>query len=341
MGKNRGVTMNKNIAVIGGGSWGTAIAENLTKNNFNVYLYAKRAEQVDKMIKTGRNKDYFPDYKLSDLIIPTSDIKEAVSNKNIVFISVPTSATREVTQKLKEYINKDTIVVSTAKGIEEDSFLTNSEIISEILPNKITVLSGPTHAEEVILDKPSAAVVASKDMKSAKEVQKAMSNIRFRAYTNPDITGVELGGAIKNIIALASGIIDGLGYGDNSVAALITRGLTEISRFGVELGANKATFSGLSGLGDLVVTCTSKHSRNRSFGYKIGQGLSIDEAERKVGQVVEGIKTTRSVILAKKGGKVKTEMPITEEIYKVLFENKDPLQAVDDLMKREIKTEIS
>lgn len=333
--------MTKKIAVIGGGSWGTAIAENLTKNNFNVYLYAKRAEQVNEMIKTGRNKDYFPDYKLSDFIIPTNDLKEAVSNKDIVFISVPTSATREVSKKVKKYISKDAIVVSTAKGIDEDSFLTNSEIISEELDNTITVLSGPTHAEEVILDKPTAAVVASKDMESAKVVQEAMSNIRFRAYTNPDIVGVELGGAIKNIIALASGIVAGLGYGDNSIAALITRGLAEISRFGVELGANKATFSGLSGLGDLVVTCTSEHSRNRSFGYKIGQGLSIDEAEREVGQVVEGIKTTRSVILAKKGGKVKTEMPITEEIYEVLFEDKDPLKAVDDLMNREIKTEIS
>ncbi|MGM0413809.1 MAG: NAD(P)H-dependent glycerol-3-phosphate dehydrogenase [Bacillota bacterium] len=333
--------MNKKIAVIGGGSWGTAIAENLTKNNFNVYLYAKRAEQVKEMIKTGRNKDYFPDYKLSDLIIPTNDLKEAVSNRDIVFISVPTSATREVSKKLKKYISKDAIVVSTAKGIDEDSFLTNSEMISEELTNKIAVLSGPTHSEEVILDKPSAAVVASKDMESAKAVQKVMSNIRFRTYTNPDIIGVELGGAIKNIIALAAGIIDGLDYGDNSIAALITRGLAEISRFGVELGANKATFSGLSGLGDLVVTCTSKHSRNRSFGYKIGQGLSVDEAELEVGQVVEGIKTTRSVILAKNGGKVKTEMPITEEIYEVLFEEKDPLQAVDDLMNREIKTEIS
>lgn len=332
--------MTKKIAVIGGGSWGTAIAENLTKNNFNVYLYARRAEQVNEMVKTGRNKDYFPDYKLSDFIIPTNDLKEAVSNKDIVFISVPTSATREVSKKVKKYISKDAIIVSTAKGIDEDSFLTNSEIISEELDN-ITVLSGPTHAEEVILDKPTAAVVASKDMESAKVVQEAMSNIRFRAYTNPDIVGVELGGAIKNIIALASGIVAGLGYGDNSIAALITRGLAEISRFGVELGANKATFSGLSGLGDLVVTCTSEHSRNRSFGYKIGQGLSIDEAEREVGQVVEGIKTTRSVILAKKGGKVKTEMPITEEIYEVLFEDKDPLKAVDDLMNREIKTEIS
>ncbi|MGM0420522.1 MAG: NAD(P)H-dependent glycerol-3-phosphate dehydrogenase [Bacillota bacterium] len=331
---------DKNITVVGAGSWGTAIAVNLTRNDHEVTLYSRRKDQVDGIKKSGYNKDYFPDIKLPDLIKPTSDLTAAVKEADIVFLSVPTSATRKMALKIKDLLKTEAIIVSTAKGIEEDRFLTNSQIIGEICSQSVVVLSGPTHAEEVILNMPTAVVVSSRDIKTAKKVQEIMSNLRFRAYTNPDTLGVELGAAVKNIIALASGISAGLSYGDNAIAALITRGLSEIRRFGAELGARKTTFAGLSGLGDLVVTCTSQHSRNRRFGYKIGQGLSKEEAAKEVGQVVEGIKTTRALIQAKKLGKIEAEMPITEEIYEVLFAEKTPVEAVNELMSRDMKTEI-
>ncbi len=334
--------MSTRIAVIGGGSWGTAIAVNLTRNEQPVKFYLRREEQVESIKKNGVNRDYFPQHRLPEIIEPTSDLEQAVGDSDIVFISVPTSSTREILAELKLFLKTGAIIVSTAKGIEENSLLTNSEIIAEALSpeEKLAVLSGPTHSEEVMAGKPTAAVVASQEEQTARKIQRLMSNKTFRAYTNPDVVGVELGGAVKNIIAVAAGIAYGLDYGDNAVAALITRGLAEMSRYGRERGAKIFTFSGLAGLGDLVVTCNSTHSRNRTFGYKIGQGKSFARAEEEVGQVVEGIKTTRALYQALQEEQIKTEMPITEEIYQVLFAGKSPDRAVEDLMTRDPKREI-
>ncbi len=267
-------------------------------------------------------------------------MKKSIKNSKTIILSVPTDATRKIMNSIKEYLKDDQIIISTAKGIEENTYLRNSEIIRKICSNKIAVLSGPTHAEEVIDDLPSAAVIAAKERKVAEKVQDMFMSKTFRVYTNPDIVGVEMGGAIKNIIAIAAGIADGLGYGDNSLAALMTRGLIEISRLGTYFDSKLLTFAGLSGMGDLVVTCTSKHSRNRRFGYNIGKGMNFSAALNKVGQAVEGIKTTKAVKQWMEEEKFDFELPITNEIYNVLFKEKDPLQAVDDLMLRGPKHEM-
>ncbi|MFW6030942.1 MAG: NAD(P)H-dependent glycerol-3-phosphate dehydrogenase, partial [Halanaerobiales bacterium] len=233
------------------------------------------------------------------------------------------------------------LIVSTAKGIEEDTYLRNSQIISNNCNNPVAILSGPTHAEEVINNLPTAAVVASKNKAAAKEIQELMMSAKFRVYTNPDIIGVELGGAIKNIMAIAAGIADGLSYGDNTKAALVTRGLHEMSRLGVSMGGSLLTYAGLTGMGDLVVTCTSLHSRNRRLGIKIGQGYTLKQAQAQVKQTVEGIRTTKAIYKWYKEGDYSFDIPITKQIYQVLFEEKDPLKAVDDLMLRGAKHEIA
>ncbi len=334
--------MDSDITVIGGGSWGTAIAVNLARNDLTVKLFLRREKQVKEIKETKINQDYFPQHKLPPEVIPTADLKKAVSNARIVFIAVPTEATRSIINEIAGHIGENTKVVSTAKGIEEETLQTNSEIIANHLNNnqKLAVLSGPTHAEEVMEGKPTAAVIASEDKDSARKIQRIMNNKSFRVYTNPDVIGVELGGAVKNIIAVAAGIAYGLNYGDNAIAALITRGLAEMSRYGKERGAKLYTFSGLAGLGDLIVTCNSSHSRNRTFGYKIGEGKTFSQAEQEVGQVVEGIKTTKALYTAFKKGKVRTELPITAEIYQVLFAGKSPDKAVEDLMTRDPKREM-
>jgi len=255
-------------------------------------------------------------------------------------MAVPTHASREILEKLQGMIDDNQIIVSTAKGIEERTYNRNSQIIREYLDNPIIVLSGPTHAEEVIKSLPTAVVAASKDKKSAELIQEIMMSSKFRVYTNPDTVSVEIGGAIKNIIAIAAGIADGLGYGDNTKAALVTRGLHEMSRLGVTMGGKLLTFAGLTGMGDLVVTCASMHSRNRRLGIKIGQGLSLEEALYEVRQTVEGVRTTRALYDWYKSGEYDFDIPITKQIYKVLFNNKNPLKAVDDLMLRGPKHEI-
>ncbi|NMA87236.1 MAG: NAD(P)-dependent glycerol-3-phosphate dehydrogenase, partial [Tissierellia bacterium] len=267
------------------------------------------------------------------------DISKVIYDKELIVLSTATHGIREVLESSKSEFNKEQVIVNVAKGIENNTLLMISEIVGEILPNNpYAILSGPSHAEEVARNIPTTVVSASKDKTVAEYVQDVFMSPYFRVYTNPDIIGVELGGSLKNVIALGAGISDGLGYGDNTKAALMTRGIIEISRLGVRLGANAKTFSGLSGVGDLIVTCTSMHSRNRRAGILIGQGQSLEEATKNVGMVVEGIKTTKSAYeLAKKNNVI---MPITDELYNVLYNGEDVKESVYNLMLRDKKPEL-
>lgn len=332
--------MDEKVAIIGGGSWGTAIAHLLAENNKQVLIYLRDSMQAEMINKNNVNQKYFPDHKLSPNIRATVDLEEAIKFSSIIFMAVPTSSTRFIMEKIQTLLTRDHVLISTAKGIEEDTFLRNSEIIKEYTSLPVAVLSGPTHAEEVINDLPTAIVIASPDRELAERIQDIMMSATFRVYTNPDMVGVEMGGAVKNIMAVASGIADGLGYGDNTRSALITRGLHEMSRLGVAFGGKLLTFAGLAGMGDLVVTCTSMHSRNRRFGIKIGSGLKKEEALESMNQVVEGVKTTRAVYDLYQNREFDFDLPITRQVYQVLFNNKDPFQAVNDLMMRGPKHEI-
>lgn len=321
------------VAVIGAGSWGTANAISLSKKGIKVSLWIRNLELLDKIINTRENTTYLPGVSLPLNIEASNDIEYCCKDSDIIVLGTPSHAIRETVSNIQNYINKDQVIVNLAKGIENDTLCRMSEIIVEYLPNNpIAVLSGPNHAEEVARDIPSATVVSSKHKKVAQFVQDTFMTSRLRVYTNPDIIGVELGGSIKNVIALGAGICDGLGFGDNTKAALMTRGIVEISRLGVALGARQNTFSGLSGIGDLIVTCTSMHSRNRRAGIAIGEGKTLEEVLRSTKMVVEGVRTTKSAYkLAEKTG---IEMPITEEIYRVLFENADVKNSVLNLMLR-------
>ena len=332
--------MSSVITVVGAGSWGTALANLLAENGENVNIYARDQKVVDSINEKNINYKYFPEHSLSSNLKAFSSLETSLKETEVVVISVPTQALKSVITKVKKFITEDTIIVSTAKGIDENSFKTNSEMIKDFGFNNVVVLSGPTHAEEVMDKLPTAIVSAAEKKKSAEKVQDLFMSKYFRVYTNPDIKGVELGGALKNVIALASGICDGLNFGDNTRAALITRALNEMSRFVDFHGAKTITLAGLSGMGDLVVTCTSMHSRNRRFGIEIGKGKSLMEAKNEVKQVVEGVKTTRAIYNWLKTNNLDLEMPITIQVYKVLFENKDPYQAVEELMLRSKKHEM-
>lgn len=332
--------MGSKITVIGAGSWGTALANLLAENGEDVRIYARDQKVVDSINQDQRNLKYFPDYKLNSQLKAFSNLKESLEEVDVVVISVPTQALTGVLAEIKNLINSETIIVSTAKGIDETSFKTNSQMIEEAGFKNVVVLSGPTHAEEVMDKLPTAIVSAAHNKKAAEKVQDLFMAKYFRVYTNPDIKGVELGGALKNVIAVASGICDGLDFGDNTRAALITRGLNEMSRFVDYHEASDLTLVGLSGMGDLVVTCTSMHSRNRRFGIEIGSGKSLLEAREEVNQVVEGVKTARAIYRWLNSEEVDLEMPITREVYQVLFEEKDPYQAVEELMLRSKKHEM-
>ena len=331
--------MNEKIGVLGGGSWGTALAILLGKKGLDVDIWLRDEKQVDEIIKSGENKKYLPKVKLPENLNVMTDVEKAIFNKDIILLAVPTHGVRGTLMNFKKYINKAQVIVNVAKGIENDTLMRISEIVKEILPeNKYAVLSGPSHAEEVAVDIPTTVVSASVHKSTAKYVQDVFMTPKFRVYTNPDIVGVELGGSLKNIIALGAGISDGLGYGDNTKAALMTRGIFEMARLGEKMGANPTTFSGLAGIGDLIVTCTSMHSRNRRAGILIGKGLDLDEAIKEVGMVVEGIRTTNSAYkLAKKHN---INMPITEELYSVLYQGKDVKDSVPNLMERDKKHEM-
>lgn len=326
-----------NITVLGAGSWGTAMAIHIHNLGHKIKLWMRDEKQKEGILKTHYNKHYLDAYVPEEIKL-TTNLDEALDKSNIVILAVPSHAIRSVTQDIKEIINKDAIIVNLAKGIETDTLKRMSEVISEFLTNDVVVLSGPSHAEEVCRQIPTACVLASKNIRACEVVQDAIMNENFRLYINKDVIGVELGGALKNIVALGAGISDGLGFGDNTKAALMTRGLAEITRLGVELGSDPLTFLGLSGMGDLIVTCTSMFSRNRRAGIKIGQGKSLEETLKEIGMVVEGVRTTKSAYRLSQLHKI--EMPITREIYSVLFEGKDARDAVYNLMTRSKKHEM-
>ncbi len=326
------------ISVIGSGSWGTAIAILLSKNGNDVVLWSRGKEKAEKIAQDRENKEYLPDIKLPDNIKVTY-IDEDVKNSDMIILAVPSKAVRETSKKFLPYFSENQIIVNLAKGIEEGSLLRLSEVIKEVVPFcRVGVLSGPSHAEEVGKGLVAACVAASEDIEVAEEIQKVFMSPTFRVYTNTDIIGVEIGGAMKNLIALAAGISDGVGFGDNSKAALMTRGIVEISRLGVAMGGKAETFSGLSGIGDLIVTCTSKHSRNRMAGILLGKGKTLEETLKEVHMVVEGVNTAKAAYDL--SVKYNVDMPITKEIYDVLFCGQDTKQAVVNLMTRDKTAEI-
>lgn len=325
------------ITFLGGGSFGTALAVLLAEKNNIVNVYDRDKNVVDEINIKRTNGKY-----MKELIIPSGvtafdNVEEAIEGAEYIVLSVPSHVIRTMCKLLKGKIPKDIPIISIAKGIEEDSDKRLSLVIEEELDNPVVVLSGPSHAEEVSMKLPTTIVSTSKDMKYASDVQDLFMNSYFRIYTNDDIIGVEIGGAVKNIIALAAGVIDGLGYGDNTKAALLTRGMKEISRVGIALGGKAETFYGLTGMGDLIVTCTSMHSRNRRAGLLIGKGMNVDEALKEVGMVVEGVKACRAFYQLKE--KINISMPITDGLYKGLFEGKDPKVIIDELMMRDKKSE--
>ncbi|MES5397138.1 NAD(P)H-dependent glycerol-3-phosphate dehydrogenase [Bacillus amyloliquefaciens] len=329
----------KKVAMLGAGSWGTALSLVLADNGHQVMMWGHRAELIDQINELHENKDYLPEVELSSSIIGTADVSEALKGADFIIVAVPTKAIREVLKKALPYIPKHSIFVHVSKGIEPDSLLRISELMEEELPEEyrkdIVVLSGPSHAEEVGLRHPTTVTSSSKNIEAAEAVQDLFMNQHFRVYTNPDMIGVEIGGALKNIIALAAGITDGLGYGDNAKAALITRGLAEIARLGTKMGGNPLTFSGLTGVGDLIVTCTSVHSRNWRAGNLLGKGYKLEEVLDQMGMVVEGVRTTKAAYQLSQ--KYQVKMPITEALHQVLFNGQKVETAVESLMAR-VKT---
>ncbi len=330
------------IGVLGAGSWGTTLAILIQKNGHDVSLWEYRKDVAERLGKKRVNDDFLPDIPISAEINITSDLDLCIRDKDAVLFVLPSHVFREVAEQLARLsLPDDTCIISATKGIENHSLLRMSEILGTVIPGikqeQIVVLSGPSHAEEVAREMPTVVTAASSSLDAAEQVQQICMNPHFRVYTNTDITGVELGGAFKNVIAIAAGISDGVGCGDNTKAALITRGIVEMTRLGVAMGARSETFSGLSGLGDLIVTCASQHSRNRFVGEQIGRGKTLHQVLDHMVMVAEGVRTTCSVMDLSE--KFNIEMPITCQVYQVLFKNKDPKEAVYDLMTRDAKVE--
>ena len=329
------------ISVIGSGGLGIALAILLHKNGHNLMIWSFDKKEAKELKTTRENKTKLPNILLSDDIEVTDNLKEAVDNKDILVLAVPSKAVRSVSKSLKNIIKDNQIIVNVAKGLEEDSLKTMTDIIEEELKEKnpqVAVLSGPSHAEEVGKGIPTTCVVSAHNKELTLHLQNIFMNPSFRVYTSPDMIGIEVGGALKNVIALAAGIADGLNYGDNTKAALITRGIKEISTLGVAMGGEQSTFYGLTGLGDLIVTCASMHSRNRRAGILLGQGKTLDEAIKEVNMVVVGVYSAKSALMAAK--KYNVEIPIIEQVNAVLFENKNAAEAVNELMIRDKKLEI-
>lgn len=325
------------VSVIGSGSWGTAIAIMLAENGHQVTLWSYFPEESESLREHRENLQFLPGVKIPETVTFTSKISECVP-ADLVITASPSHAMRSTAKALSQVVEKGQVILNISKGLEEETLATLSDVLKEELPDcEIAVMSGPSHAEEVSRKIPTTNVVAAEKESTANRIQDIMMNKRFRVYTNPDVLGVELGGSLKNVIALCAGVLDGMGLGDNTKAALMTRGIVEMARLGTAMGAKAETFYGLSGIGDLIVTCTSMHSRNRRAGILIGQGKSVEEAQAEVKMVVEGVKTCRAAYaLAKKVG---VEMPIVNEAYRVLFEGMPPKDAVTHLMEREKKHE--
>ena len=327
-----------NVGVLGAGSWGTALSVLLHYNGHHVTIWSIDANEVKMLDEKREHELKLPGVKLAEDMVITGNMEEAIRGKDFLVLAVPSPFTRATARSMKPYVAEGQIIVDVAKGIEESTLMTLSQQIEEEIPQAdVAVLSGPSHAEEVGRRLPTTCVIGAKTQKTAEYLQSMFISRVFRVYTSPDILGIELGGSLKNVIALAAGIADGLGYGDNTKAALITRGIAEISRLGVKMGGKIESFTGLTGIGDLIVTCASVHSRNRKAGYLIGKGLTMEEAMNEVKMVVEGVYSAKAA--AKLAEKYEVSMPIVEEVNKVLFEGKSPAQAVDDLMQRESRSE--
>lgn len=326
------------IAVIGTGGWGTALAVLLHGNGHNVTLWGRLPEEVDPILAARENKAFLPGVKIPREILVTLDAKAALRDAELVVLAVPSHGMRPICRQLREFLPLQAPLVSVAKGIENETGARMSEVIAaELKTDRIIALSGPSHAEEVGRGIPTAVVVASTDAGLGATAQKAFMNDRFRIYTHDDVVGVELGGALKNVIAIAAGVCDGIGFGDNTKAALCTRGLAEMSRLAVGMGARRETLFGLSGVGDLIVTAFSKHSRNRGFGERLGKGETPEQIAGSTPMVAEGVKTAKSAWqLAQQRG---VDVPITREVYAIIYEGKSPKLAVRDLMTREAKPE--
>lgn len=331
-----------NIGVVGAGSWGTALANLLALKGYKIDLWVFEKEVKDQIETARENKMFLPGFVLSDNVFPSNDMARVVTGKELLLIVVPSHVMRETAHKISGHLSNKTTVVSASKGIENQTHLTMTgvlqEVLSEISENSLAVLSGPSFAREVAKNLPTVVTVASKDQQVARYVQHVFATDYFRVYTSNDVVGVELGSAVKNVIAIAAGIIDGLELGLNTRAALITRGLVEIRRLGIKLGANPRTFTGLTGVGDLVLTCTGDLSRNHTLGKKIGAGMKLKETLAEMHMVAEGVKTAKSVYnLSRKLG---VEMPISHEVYYILYEDIAPVEAVRRLMARDLKEEL-
>lgn len=328
------------VGIMGAGSWGTAISWLLTNNGHEVTVWSIDAKEVEMLDREREHRSKLPGVKLQDSIHFTNEIREAIEGQDFVVLAVPSPFTRSTARKMKEYVKEGQVLVNVAKGIEESTLMTLSDQIEEEVPQAdVAVLSGPSHAEEVGKGLPTTCVVGARTRKTAEYLQAAFMSEVFRVYTSPDILGIELGGSLKNVIALAAGIADGLGYGDNTKAALITRGIAEIARLGVRMGGKIETFTGLTGMGDLIVTCASVHSRNRKAGYLIGKGMTMQEAMDEVKMVVEGVYSAKAA--KRLSEQYQISMPIVEQVNQVLFEGKSPAEAVKELMLRDRKEEHS
>lgn len=328
------------ISVIGAGSWGTALAVLLDKNGHKVTIWSHRASQVELM-ETTHTSDKLKDVILPDTLSYTADIAEAVNGADLLLVAVPSKATRDTANMMKPYMNSKQTVVTVTKGIEEETLYTQTEILEDIFGSdyNICALSGPSHAEEVVNHQPTAVVAGCKDKDTAEFVQNIFMNEDFRVYTSPDVKGIEVGAALKNVIALAAGMSDGVGYGDNAKAALITRGIKEISSLAVAMGGHAETLAGLTGVGDLIVTCQSIHSRNRMAGYYMGQGMSAKEAMDKVAMIVEGVYSAKAAL--KLAQKYDICMPVVEQVNAMLFDGVSVQDAVYELMNRSKKSELN
>lgn len=325
------------ISVIGAGSWGTTLACLLSLKGYDVTLWVHEKTLAEEMYEKRVNSTYLPDIRIPDDVKITDDIEHAVKKARYVLNAVPAQYTRSVFQDAFSHMGGDVIVISASKGIERGSLLTVSFVLKELSNHPVSVLSGPSFAKEVISKLPTAVTLASEDKNMGLLLQEIFNINNFRVYTHDDIVGVEIGGALKNVMAIAAGISDSLGLGNNARASLITRGLVEMTRLGVKMGAKEKTFSGLSGIGDLVLTCTSHLSRNYTVGIKLGQGIKLNEILSRTKSVAEGVTTAESAYELSK--KYNIEMPIIEQVYKVLYEDKDPSSAVKDLMERSLKSE--
>jgi glycerol-3-phosphate dehydrogenase (NAD(P)+) len=333
--------MAEKIGVIGAGAWGTALSLLLADKGHEVTLWMYEKDLAEETDKTRENRVYLPGYQLPESLKITSSLETAVAGKTLVLSVVPSHTARTVTKQLVPFLSQEVIIASASKGIEIDTLMPLSEVFRDVLPkefhNRLCFLSGPSFAKEVARKMPTAVALASYDPIIGKSAQAIFSNEYFRVYTNPDVLGVELAGSLKNVVAIAAGVLEGMGYGYNTMAALLTRGLAEMARLGVAMGASSQTFSGLAGMGDLVLTCTGGLSRNRTLGTRLGKGEKLSEILSNTKTVAEGVKTAKAAReLAKK---YNVDMPIVDEVYNILYEGKDPKRAVKDLMKRELKEE--